>query len=341
MHRRVHHCAWGDRPNSRAPPGPPPRISRAGSAMLRRARLEFLSRSSHRGNAVEQHPLNRFKATGVLPSRHAADYSDLLNLRDSFVERSTSPWVFRGQPKVFGTLVPSLAREFAGQSALAAEKIESRLMESFRKHYADLPYRGDYMPRPEQLGPGFDLRCLSVMQHYEIPTRLLDWTSNFWTAVYFACASDPGQDAELWGYNQRCFVRQRELDPTLQTLIDTSETPPPEPPLLRSGKKDLLVELDPRTSPRMKQQVGHHTVSSNILADHLGLFTNLRNKLSPNRKASILLHVIIDGRGKTKILQNLALHENITAGTVFPDVVGLSRFLKWEFEYQRELVRNR
>jgi hypothetical protein len=35
------------------------------------------------------------------------------------------------------------------------------------------------MPKPAQIGIGHDMRCLSVMQHYEIPTRLLDWTWQF------------------------------------------------------------------------------------------------------------------------------------------------------------------
>jgi len=58
--------------------------------------------------------------------------------------------------------------------------IEGNLIQAFRKHYAALRDRSADMPAPEQLAAGHDLRCLSVMQHYEIPTRLLDWTANFW-----------------------------------------------------------------------------------------------------------------------------------------------------------------
>ena len=48
--------------------------------------------------------------------------------------------------------------------------------------------------------------------------------------------------------------------------------------------------------------------------------------------------VLIDGACKSKALQFLAESLNITASTVFPDVVGLGRFLRWQFDSLRTML---
>lgn len=248
-------------------------------------------------------------------------------------------WAFRGQPRDYGTLAPSFQRQFSRRSAGTAELIEQSLMDAFREHYATLPDRSDDMPKPDQLGTAYDLRCLSVMQHYEIPTRLLDWTSSYWTAVYFACASEPESEAELWFYDRALFDAQRVDDPGLDTLLDTAEYPPPEPPFLTRRDEDVLVELDPRITPRMKQQEAHHTVSANVFADHAPLLFELQERQSPlNGETGLLQRVLIHPGCKSKALRFLADHMNVTASTIFPDVVGLGRFLRWQFESLRTML---
>ena len=269
--------------------------------------------------------------------------AELIDLNESLeTPREGEPlsrWAFRGQPRDFGTLIPSFQRQFSRQSFGTAEVIEGRLLDAFREHYANLKDRSADMPKPFQVGPGYDLRCLSVMQHYEIPTRLLDWTSSYWTAVYFACASDPGDSAELWSYERAIFDSQRADDPTLASLLDASPGPPQEPPLLRRRGEALLVELDPQITPRMKQQLAHHTVSSNVFADHAPLLFELQQPSLPDAGDSkFLRRVIIDRSCKSKALQFLAEHKGVTASTIFPDVVGLGRFLRWQFESLRTML---
>src|SRR4051794_31068799 len=164
------------------------------------------------------------------PVKSVADLIDLCERLDgpSFSGRSAQ-WAFRGQPRDFGVLIPSFQRQFSSQSFGAAELIEDKLIEAFRKHYSDLPDRSHDMPNPAQIDGGHDMRCLSVMQHYEIRTRLLDWTCNFWTAIYFACSNEPGSTAELWYYDRSIFAEQRRRDPSLQVLMDRSADAAVEP----------------------------------------------------------------------------------------------------------------
>lgn len=261
--------------------------------------------------------------------------ADLIDLDESL--GADTRWAFRGQPRDFGTLAPSFQRQFSRQSFGAAEVIERRLIEAFRSHYMNLPDRSADMPAPASIGMGYDLRCLSVMQHYEIPTRLLDWTSDFWTAIYFACASEPGSQAELWYYDRAIFESQQVADPSLKTFLDSSAHPPLEPPFLTRRGESLLVELDPRITPRMKQQQGHHTVSADVFADHAPLLFDLQPS-SDNGTSQPLRRKLIDASCKSRTLQFLADEMKITASTIFPDVVGLGRFLRWQFESLRTML---
>jgi len=276
-----------------------------------------------------------------------ASVAELIDFEDSLFFSATGNflpvWAFRGQPKQFASLTPSFQRQFTRRSIRTAQLIESNLITAFRDHFSTLRDQNAEMPTLEQISEGFDLRCLSVMQHYEIPTRLLDWTTNFWIAVYFACASDPGETAELWYYDRRIFDIQRQSSPEFRTLI--GEASARETPLIAIRDVKLIVELDPGITPRMKKQHAHHTVSNNVFADHAELLYDLHRNVIPQESGALgdtsiqgLQRVLIDGSCKGKALQHLAQNENITAGTIFPDVVGLGRFLRWQFESLRTML---
>lgn len=271
--------------------------------------------------------------------------AELVDLAESFEHRvaanPASALAFRGQPQQFGTLAPSFRRQFAKDSVGTAAIIERKLIGDFRKHYETLPDRTTDMPQPHQIAEGYDLRCLSVMQHYEIPTRLLDWTTSFWIAVYFACVSDPASGAELWYYDRRILNPQTMGDPALMGLLRSGLNPPMEPKLLERRGDSLLVELDPRITPRMKEQQAHHTVSTNVFADHAPLLHELSERSSPDSGAAIefeFRRILIESSCKGRALQFLADHKGITASTIFPDVVGLGRFLRWQFESLRTMM---
>jgi hypothetical protein len=304
------------------------------------------------------------------PVKSVAELIDLCERLDGpGFHGPTTGWSFRGQPRDFGALIPSFQRQFSTQSFGAAELIEDKLIEAFRKHYTDLPDRSNDMPSPAQIHVGHDMRCLSVMQHYEIPTRLLDWTRNFWTAIYFACSNDPGSTAELWYYHRSIFAEQRLRDPALEVLMDRSANAAVEPDLRHRRPDNIVAELDPQISPRMRQQFAHHTVSTSVFSDHAPYLIALAESIwnvepvamskaaavgdtMPERVEPVtgeaspqqvewpfpVQRVLIDGACKSKALQFLAESLNITASTIFPDVVGLGRFLRWQFDSLRTML---
>jgi hypothetical protein len=288
----------------------------------------------------------------------AASPADLIDLHESLAvprryeyseESSNAPqrsehfvrWAFRGQSQSYGTLVPSFQRIFRQKrSVRTAEIIERDLIETFRKHYADLQGRTNDMPSPDLIGTAYNLRCLSVMQHYGVPTRLLDWTSDFWTAVYFSCAGDSSKEAELWMYDRDIFQDQLKAKPLLSSLLQAKDPfqpfvfPPEEPALLVERGDNLIVELDPQITPRMQRQFAHHTLSTDIFADHVPLLFEMsqRAQLSADGDNGCFRRVLIAPGCKEKTLRFLAEQMHVTAGTIFPDVEGLGKFLHWHLE---------
>jgi hypothetical protein len=267
--------------------------------------------------------------------------ADLIDLQESLSATplpgdARVPWAFRGQSQAYGTLVPSFQRIFGQKRSVgAAEIIERDLIRTFRVHYGRLQGRTSDMPAPDLIREGYDLRCLSVMQHYGVPTRLLDWTSNFWTAVYFACAGDPAQPAELWIYDRRIFEAQWSPGDPFVALLRPSNTTfsAPEPELLSRRGGNLIVELDPRLTPRMREQFAHHTVSSDVFADHGPLLFELAERVKDQTgNDAPFRRVLIAAGCKEKALRFLQEQKEVTAGTIFPDVEGLGKFLHWHLE---------
>lgn len=95
---------------------------------------------------------------------------------------------FRGQGCESRGLVPSLWRRLesiSGSGMVQAQQVlemETRLLTRFRQR--SLPYWPAGYPQT-------DWEHLFAMQHYGIPTRLLDWTTNLLMGVFFALDHDP------------------------------------------------------------------------------------------------------------------------------------------------------
>jgi hypothetical protein len=112
--------------------------------------------------------------------------SDLVKHLKSDVDIKNKPVWFRGHSDESWTLEPSYDR-------LKTPPIETDLVNKFRQN-------ANYLISAQV--PSSDFQWLFLMQHYGVPTRLLDWTESPLVALYFSLETENKKtlkkDGALW-----------------------------------------------------------------------------------------------------------------------------------------------
>jgi hypothetical protein len=164
---------------------------------------------------------------------------------------------------------------------------------------------------------------LAFLQHYGVPTRLLDWTESFGVALFFAVHDTP-EKPHLWIVN--AFLLNRDIEETKQArimLAGLDAIPDYHNCFIRVEarqtwpyKKPLFMQI-PWTTDRLRAQSGFFTFHPD--SEPLD-----RSHKKHARKVEIPEEAI---SGARKFLA----HAGITEYTVFPDFVGLAGFLRQRY----------
>ncbi len=171
------------------------------------------------------------------------------------------------------------------------------------------------------------------MQHYNIPTRLLDWTATIWKAVFFALMDTPAKPC-IFILNPLHLNRKSGQDGLVRvprdSRFDFEEHFFGNPVLSSHSPLAIIPEVDGNQYERLKCQDGRFTVQG-------------RNPDPLERQASeCLARIDLHESLFTKLREQLDM-KGIKGHTLFPDHEGVAQFVKSEahlkkFDYDESIA---
>lgn len=241
--------------------------------------------------------------------------------RDWGLDITTNHVWFRGQTDKSWHLIPRIYRS-GGDGRFERELIRDFRLQSSR-------FLGNV--------PTEELERLFIMQHYGVPTRLLDWTESHLCALYFAVLDYSNQsDACVWVLDA-WSLNLAVLD---QQTIPTVEHPALRPYELRSDPKVVeryvnanypLAVRPSRDTPRIIAQRGCFTVHG-CRTDGLD---NIIEELRVEGKSVRIAKIEIEGTSKLALLKQLHLC-GFSHSVLFPEMEALSKEIC--FRYSSEYL---
>ena len=203
--------------------------------------------------------------------------------------------IFRGQP-CDKPLLPKIARLVSEVSDI--KQFEKKTFSEFKRKclpYLKTPITNDW-----------DL--LAIAQHFTLPTRLLDWTENPLTALWFACQHDNPKDVNgvVWMFDV----------PEVDVVSVQNKQSPFDGNRTRVFKPNHITE-------RITSQAGWFTVHKYI--DENKKFISLENnKIYSSELTKFIIPSKLFAECRVKLSKM-----GINYATVFPDMEGLCRHIEW------------
>ncbi len=221
---------------------------------------------------------------------------------------------YRGCGKASYELVPTLYRHPQKRSIGERLQLESDLLSWFKDRSVLYQIR--------QLAG--DWEYLFFMQHFRVPTRLLDWTENPFIALYFALTAERSPCAKT------AAVWVLEPETWNQTALETLGYGPRIP---YSGDVELQSHKPrcPEEYLRPSPVAMFGMYSSVRMAAQRGTFVIFGKKMGPmeeiysedNLPAHSLVKLEIPAKSRGSLLSSL-LRAGITESVVLPDIEGLA-----------------
>lgn len=257
--------------------------------------------------------------------------------------------LFRGQVNNEWPVQPTLLRN---EKSPKWQRYESCLFDAWLKYKEDIPY-------PKSNDP-FDY--LATLQHFGTPTRLLDVTSDIYTALFFACY-DPenkyeDKDGALFMINKVYFqeeqLSQMQIDEHCK--IDSMHS--------RLNFTDIRLITPFEKNPRLRAQhgqflcfpfgsiagcEGHYATLNEFSRFVTNEMKTYNQKKHPEKNwntynAHCLMYIEIDKNYKKSILQELAIEHGVSEQSLFvptPKITmyePLYKYIEWWAMQTAEII---
>lgn len=160
---------------------------------------------------------------------------------------------YRGHTRACWSLVPYVLREFGtDHEGTMIQKFQIRA----RSRHSPCPTKEDYVG------------WFCLMQHYGLPTRLLDWSESIMVAAFFAVNGDaPGQPAAVWALSPAVLNAKQGLQCGIYNLGEPEEVLPLLHRAVTTGQPvdRAIAVMAPEIDPRMMVQQGVFTLHGSDL----------------------------------------------------------------------------
>lgn len=262
----------------------------------------------------------------LLSEKTPASFSDLLSMIETFQDGRRFAW-YRGSGNSGYSLVPTLARRNPPSSAADLNKIEKSIANTFAQRsppFVDSNFTNEW-------------RALFYMQHYGIPTRLLDWSESPFVGLYFALTSvqrdkkgKPISDVALWmcdpvAWNRTALSHITFTGEILDEYCEEVKAYSPSSDIEQRATIPIMI-YGTHNSPRIVAQRGVFALFGKGVDGMEKVFTD------GNFQADTLQKVIIPKANIDGYLRSLH-RKGFAESTIFPDIFGLSLEIKRSFGY--------
>ena len=261
------------------------------------------------------------------PTTVLKDTADDLNkLTRELTKFHGKRWLFRGQPKRCEGLVPSIDRgTLKDLSRPEKLKRERRSIDLFRSNVRFFASPG------EQKALTDDITALLVLRHYDVPSRILDWSLSPWVAAYFAIQGNDKEDGVIWCFDEPLY--EKEGDKQWKFRRETTKCGSGEGEDFDANLTAFLLK-EPRDwficvfyEPGFHRQIAQqsaYTMTPCFDRDHA-------KEIAQLLKGSEHYHrFVIPGPLKPELRRILRKDHYIWRGSLFPDSAGAAQTVKDE-----------
>lgn len=219
---------------------------------------------------------------------------------------------YRGQARADWPLMPGYVR-------LANPPSEATLLKRFKQSAAMLI----------EMAPRESFDWLFLMQHYGVPTRLLDWSESPLVGLYFAVEDllrEGDQDGALWllrpsELNKNAHINNRDEEGYIPSFDDEELHSYSVESLAQNRRIQLLpvATIATRNNARIQAQLGVFTIHhhENISIDAVGDSSHIIKYVIPSASKKVLLDQLrLLGFSKFQLFPELASIGQIIKDTV-------------------------